>query len=97
MKKWFTDPDAGWIMIEAGLTGLIDLEMMDESMIGPLEEELGYSEDDVMDLESSIRSWLRGEEKNRIPQSIGMWTQFDKIIQAAVIDRDKAVKLPLKI
>ena len=63
MKKWIDDPEAGWPMITSGISGLIDHlmlspeDVMDE--VFELEQELGYSDDDMLDLDTSVRDWLQ--------------------------------------
>lgn len=68
MQAWLRNPSQlhGWQQITSALDRLIDLEGLGEEEImeelGQLYEELGYSDDDIMDLDSSVRDWLlRGE------------------------------------
>ena len=62
VKKWLTDPGAGWPQIVSALRDIIELEslsnedIMDE--IGILETELGYDDDSIMDLDISIQDAL---------------------------------------
>jgi hypothetical protein len=68
MQAWLRNPSQlhGWQQITSALDRLIDLEgLREEEIMEELEslyEELGYSDDDIMDLDSSVRDWLhRGD------------------------------------
>jgi len=56
--------ERAWQQIKVSLSELIDLEGLGEDEImnevGQLAGALGYSDDDMMDLDNSVMSWLQG-------------------------------------
>lgn len=62
MKRWLSNPEAGWPMITGalkdlmGLEGLSEDEAMDEVTMAA--DTAGFGDDDVMDIDSSVRDWL---------------------------------------
>jgi hypothetical protein len=70
MKKYLTDPTKGWVMVKNAVYTLVELEalgiddLLDET--GLLQAKLGYSEDDAMDFDSSLRAHLQGVAGSRL-------------------------------
>lgn len=62
MKNWVSNPDKGWDDIIGSLSDLIEIACLGnddiERLTSQYAEELGYSEDNIMDLDSSVRNWL---------------------------------------
>ncbi len=66
MKEWITPTgiEKGWKLIEESILTLMDLEGLgvDDILkeVGPLQEELNYTDDDIRDLDRSIMDLLGG-------------------------------------
>lgn len=62
MKNWVSNPETGWDDIVGSLSDLIEIAGLSnddiEKLTSQYSEELGYSDDNVMDLDASVRNWL---------------------------------------
>ena len=64
MKKWISPAGTseGWDQITVALQSLVsDMGMTESEIVSEISriaDELGYSEDDVMDLDASVSQWL---------------------------------------
>lgn len=66
MKEWITFEgiEKGWKLIEESILTLVDLSGLGvDDILGEvaiLQEDLDYTDDDILDLDNSIRDLLRG-------------------------------------